>query len=188
MEEDLKVWERIKQGDSSAVKVLHDRYYYQLYFYGKKICRNPSVLDEAVSDCFIKLWTRRNDLLIVRSVRSYLFLMLRNALIDILRQKDHAIYLEEASFLDLPNDELHEELDRYSKLYSTLEQLPEQRRRILELAVFESFTYAQIAEKLHISVNTVKTQMGRAYRFIKEELDPKSLQLFLMIKTRRPLV
>jgi RNA polymerase sigma-70 factor (ECF subfamily) len=107
--------------------------------------------------------------------------MLRNGLIDILRRKDHTLYFEEGSIPDLPDEEMHEELDRYAKLYSTLEKLPEQRRRILELAVYESFSYAQIAERLHISVNTVKTQMGRAYRFIKEELDPKSLQLFFML-------
>jgi len=65
-----------------------------------------------------------------------------------------------------------------------LEKLPEQRRRILELAVFESFTYAQIAEKLQISINTVKTQIGRAYRFLKEELDPRSIQLLFLLKSK----
>ena len=184
MEEDLIIWERIRSGEAPAVKALHDRYYYQLHLYGKKLCHNSTVLDEAVSDCFIKLWTRRNDLMISRSVKSYLFLMLRNGLIDILRRKDHTLYFEEGSVPDLPDEEMLDELDRYAKLYNTLEKLPEQRRRILELAAFQSFSYAQIAEKLHISVNTVKTQMGRAYRFIKEELDPKSLQLLFMIRTR----
>ena len=181
MEEDLKIWERIREGDTTAVKALHDRYYYQLHLYGKKLCHNSTLLDEAVSDCFIKLWTRRKDLVITRSVKSYLFLMLRNGLIDLLRRKDHTLYFEEGTVPDLPDEEMHEELDRFAKLYTTLERLPTQRRTILELAVFESFTYAQIAEKLHISVNTVKTQMGRAYRFIKEELDPRSLQLLFML-------
>jgi RNA polymerase sigma-70 factor (ECF subfamily) len=79
------------------------------------------------------------------------------------------------------------ELDQYARLYSALEKLPEQRRRILELAVFESCTYAQIAERLGISVNTVKTQMGRAYRFLKEELDPKSINLLFMLRSKFPI-
>jgi Sigma-70 region 2 len=78
MEEDLKLWRKIGLGDTTAVKALHDKYYYQLYLYGKKICHNSAVLDEVVSDCFIKLWTRRNELLIDRSLKAYLFLMLRN--------------------------------------------------------------------------------------------------------------
>ena len=183
MEDDLKLWEKIKNGDTSAVKALHDRYYYQLYLFGKKMYHNPAALEEVVSDCFIKLWTKRSDLVIARSVKSYLFLMLHNGLIDILRQKDRTEHLEDGSIPDLPDDEMNSELDRYALLYSTLEKLPEQRRRILEMAVFESFSYALIAEKLDISVNTVKTQMGRAYRFLKEELDPKSLQLIFMLKS-----
>jgi len=184
MEDDLKLWEKIRNGDTSAVKVLHDRNYYHLYLFGKKMCRNQDVLDEAVSDCFIKLWTKRNDLVIERSVKSYLFLMLRNTLIDILRRKDNTIHFEEGSFPELPDEETQNEFDRFAMLHNAMEKLPGQRRRILELAVYESCSYVQIAEKLQISLNTVKTQMGRAYRFLKEELDPKSLQLLFLIKSR----
>jgi len=183
MEEDLKLWREIGLGDTTAVKALHDKYYYQLYLYGKKICHNSAVLDEVVSDCFIKLWTRRNELLIDRSLKAYLFLMLRNGLIDVHRKKNILIHFEEGIFPDLPDEENQNELDHYAFLYNALEKLPEQRRRILEMAVFESCTYVQIAEKLKISVNTVKTQMGRAYRFLKEELDPKTLQLLFIIKS-----
>jgi RNA polymerase sigma-70 factor (ECF subfamily) len=155
-----------------------------LLLYAQKFSVHLSVLDESVSDCFIKLWTRRKELFIERSVKSYLFLMLRNGMIDLLRKKKHSVSFEDGAIPDLPDDEMHNELDRYASLYNAISKLPDQRRRILEMAVFESFTYAQIAEKLNISVNTVKTQMGRAYRFLKEELDPKSIQLLFIIKVR----
>lgn len=184
MEKDLTIWEKIRNGDALAMKELHDKYYYQLYLYAQRISNHPSILDEAVSDCFIKLWTRRNELVIERSVKSYLFLMLRNGMIDMLRSKKHSLHFEDKAIPDLPGDDVLDELDRYASLYNAINKIPDQRRRILELAVFESFTYAQIAENLNISVNTVKTQMGRAYRFLKEELDPKSVQLFLMIRSR----
>jgi RNA polymerase sigma-70 factor (ECF subfamily) len=44
-------------------------------------------------------------------------------------------------------------------------------------------TYDQIAEKLHISKNTVKTQIGRSYQFLREELDPKAILLFFQLKS-----
>lgn len=182
MDDDLKLWERVRNGDVSAIKILHDRYYYQLYLYAKGIYHNPSILDEAVSDCFIKLWTKRTDLVITKSVKAYLFMMLHHNLIDILRRKDITIHFDEGSFPELPDEESQNDLDKYARLYIALGKLPEQRRKILELAVFESYSYAQIAEKNKISINTVKTQIGRAYRFLKEELDPKSLQLLFMIK------
>ncbi len=184
MNEDLKLWERIKAGDTLALKMLHERYYYQLYFYAQKSFHNEEGIDEAVSDCFIKLWTKRSEISIIRSVKSYLFLILRNNLIDIHRKKKGITHLEDLKYADFPDEETLVDLDQFAKLYQALEKLPEQRRRILELAVFESLSYAQIAEKLQISINTVKTQIGRAYRFLKEELDPKTIQLFLMIRTK----
>jgi RNA polymerase sigma-70 factor (ECF subfamily) len=183
MEDDLILWENIRYGDSQALKVLHDRYYHQLYLYAKKLYHNQSGLDEAVSDCFIKLWTKRSDLVIIHSVKSYLYLMLHNGLIDTIRKRNEFIMLDVSSIPELPDEESENELDNFSRLYGALEKLPEQRRRILELAIFESCTYAQIAEKLQISVNTVKTQIGRAYRFLKEELDPKSMQLMFILRT-----
>jgi DNA-directed RNA polymerase specialized sigma24 family protein len=53
---------------------------------------------------------------------------------------------------------------------------------LLEMAVFDSKTYNEIAEELHISKNTVKTQMGRAYKHLKEMLDPKEFSLFIFIR------
>lgn len=183
MDDDLKLWKRIKAGDSLALRELFDRYYYQLQLDAKKVFHNQIEIEEAVSDCFIKIWVKRNEINIVRSLRSYLFLMVRNSLIDIQRKKKGIVHLEELIYKELPDEETLNELDKYAKLYLALEKLPRQRRRILEMAVFESLSYAQIATELSISNNTVKTQIGRAYRFLKEELNPESLQLFFMLRS-----
>ena len=183
MEDDLSLWNKIRvNGDVQALKVLHDRYYNQLYLYTRKIYNNSDGWDEAVSDCFIRLWTKRNDILIDRSVRNYLFLMLRNGLIDNLRKKKGIVFSEVNSLPEIPDEGFDNDADHLTRLYIAMDKLPVQRRRILELAVYESATYNQIAEKLNISVNTVKTQIGRAYRFLKEELDPKSFQLLFLIQ------
>jgi len=184
MDDDLTLWKNIQNGDTRALKVLYDRYYYQLYLYAKKIYHHQSGLDETVADCFIKLWTKRNEIVIDRSVKSYLFVILRNGLFDLSRKRNGIILLEVNAVPEIPDTETPNEFDYYARLYNALEKLPEQRRRILELAVFESCSYAQIAEKLNISVNTVKTQMGRAYRFLKEELDPRSINLLFMIQSK----
>jgi RNA polymerase sigma-70 factor (ECF subfamily) len=77
----------------------------------------------------------------------------------------------------ISDEQFFEEQEFYAKLYQVIERLPEQRRRILELAAFESLTYKEIAERLEISVNTVKTQMGRAYQYIKEQFSAKNVVL-----------
>ncbi len=101
--------------------------------------------------------------------------MFRKGLIDLFR-KERAIKLLEVSFTtELPDNETIIEPDHYGRRYIALEKLPEQSRGILEPAVFESCTCAQIAEKLGISDNMVKTQMGCAYRFSRKNSIQRAL-------------
>ena len=53
-------------------------------------------------------------------------------------------------------------------VYSAINKLPSVRRKIFILCYFKGLKYSQVAEQLDISVNTVKVQMGRALKFIRE--------------------
>ncbi|MDP4185687.1 MAG: sigma-70 family RNA polymerase sigma factor [Bacteroidota bacterium] len=178
--DDTELWEEIKNNDTHALKILHDHYFYQMCLYGTKVIGDMSLVEEIVSDCFIKLWSGRGKLLIQGSLKAYLFLMLRNAMIDLSR-KSKKIFVDNIDvLLEIPDEDCIKEQEFYAELYRAISKLPDQRKKILELAVFESLSYKEIADKLNISVNTVKTQISRAYRFLKEELDPKSFFLLVM--------
>ncbi len=174
---DLQLWQNIKAGDKKALKELHDKYFNQMCLYAFKSTNGALVVEELVSDCFIKIWESRKKIDIKISVKRYIFFILRNSIIDYSRRSK--FLTESIDNIQEPADEAYfDEQRQYAYLYSVMAMLPEQRRVILEMAVFESMTYQQIAEKLNISKNTVKTQMGRAYRFLKEKLDPKDFYLF----------
>ena len=179
------LWENIKKGDKNALRKLHDRYFYQMYLYAKKSTNeNTGIAEELVSDCFIKIWENRKKIEIKCSTKHYLFIMLHNSIIDYYRKK--RILTDKLDYeIKAPGDEKEfDDQEEFAKLYSAMKQLPEQRRNILALAVFDSLTYNEIAAKLNISRNTVKTQIARAYRFLKETLDPKDFNLFLLSCTK----
>ena len=151
--------------------------------YSLKIYSDPIIIEELVSDCFIKLWEGRYRLEIKSSVKHYLFLMLKNSILDFFRKQK--IYTEPIeNFPELPSEEEFEGERSFAKLYEAIDQLPEQRRRIIEMAVFESMSHQEISERLGISKTTVRTQIGRAYRFFREKLDPEDLFLFFLFKRR----
>ncbi len=172
--DDNYLWRDIKQGDRQALKKLHGKYFHPMCFYAARSIRGNSCLaEELVSDCFIKLWENRKKIDIQTSVTHYLFIILHNAVIDQFRKKNMLTepYSQEFS---APGDE--DEFDKqleYARLHLAVRKLPDQCRKVLELAVFESLTYKEIAEKLQISCNTVKTQIGRAYKRLREILGPK---------------
>lgn len=174
---DQQVWNNIVSGDVDALRVLHDRYYCQMLLWACKHVKDESLAEELVSDCFIRLWERRELIFIEKSLKAYLFLMLRNIIVSEFRKSKHLQVQGYDVLPEFPDDAEMQQNEFYAQLYNVIQKLPEQRRRILEFAVYDSLTYKEIAEKLQISVNTVKTQMGRAYQFLKEELDPKSFLL-----------
>lgn len=183
--DDQNIWAEIVQGDVLALRNLHDKYYYQLWLWASKYTHDETLAEELVSDCFIKLWERRNEILIEKSLRSYLYLMLRNQMVSEHRKSKKQIVFNSENLPDMPDEATINNQDFYADLYRAIRKIPDQRRKILELAVFDSLTYKEIAFRLGISVNTVKTQMGRAYQFLKEELDPKSFLLFSLFHNRR---
>jgi RNA polymerase sigma-70 factor (family 1) len=184
--EEKLLWAEIKNGDKTALKQLHNRYFHQMYLYAaKSVPDGNGLAEELVSDCFIKLWENRKHIEIQLSIKHYLFMMLHNGIIDHYRKK--RVLTEPITHdISVPSDEKDfDDQKQYSQLYLAVKRLPEQCRRVLELAIFESLSYNEIAEKLHISRNTVKTQMGRAYRSLKEMLDPKDFNFFLLFKKEK---
>ncbi len=173
------MWENIKNGDKNSLKILHDKYFHQMILYSMKSVPESGEAEELVSDCFIKVWEKRKKIEIKESVKNYLFFVLRNAIIDYHRS-NKVITEPLEQLVDFADESYFDEQSRYTDLYQALNKLPIQRKKILEMAVFDGMTYQEIADSLQISRNTVKTQIGRAYRFLKENLNSKSYLFFLL--------
>ena len=75
--------------------------------------------------------------------------------------------LMNACFLYVDDEDPEQFIEDVGKL---LDKLPEKRKIVLELCVIESKSYAEIAELLGISLNTVKDHVKKAYAFLREEL------------------
>ncbi|MGM0620955.1 MAG: RNA polymerase sigma factor [Bacteroidota bacterium] len=183
--EDLYLWKNIKDGNKGALKKLHNKYYSQMCLYAIKSTEgNTALAEELVSDCFIKIWENRKKIEIQISVEHYLFLMLHNNIIDHHRKRKIISEPLTKDFISPGHVKDFDDQKKYARLYKAVKELPEHCREILELAVYDSLSYNEIAERLHISRNTVKTQMGRAYKHLREMLDPKDFNFFLVVRKR----
>ena len=166
-------WRRIRVGDKSVFNAMFDYYYQPLCSFVLLYVKDKQAVEDIVIDCFVKIWEERETLEIKSSLQNYLVTLVKNSAIDYLRKKQLQFSeLENLSF-SIPDEEQDPLKDAgiLNQLYNAIDKLPEQRRLILKMAAFEGKSYAQIAGELHISVNTVKTQMSRSYKFLKEELD-----------------
>ena len=145
------------------------------------VLNDRQLAEEAVQDVFIKLWETGDSLSIDTSLSAYLIKMTRNRSIDYLRANERRIKTVSIEDLEIQlqlhkygmEDSIDEELftDALEEaLNKAIKQLPAQCRQIFILNRLEGFSTKEIAEKLQISVSTVKTQISRALIRLKETI------------------
>ncbi|MFC1555343.1 sigma-70 family RNA polymerase sigma factor, partial [candidate division KSB1 bacterium] len=123
---------------------------------------------------FYKLWLNRDKLNITISLRSYLYKTVRNSALNYNRDKKgfSIISLDSDALEDMSQTPL-EKLDQkeiLTLLQLSIEKLPEKCRQIFIMNRYDGLKYRQIAEILDVSVNTVETQMGRAFKKLRKQL------------------
>jgi len=167
--------------DKRAYAILFEKYHAPLFRFAETYVCCPGLAEDIVQEVFIKLW--ENPLRRVsKSLRSYLFLMVRNACIDYLRsvqvedKKKQKLFdaqiLSDSSDLDI-DDNISQ------KIKDAIEELPEQCREVYQMSVFDGLKYSEISEELNISVSSVKVQVFRAKNSLREKLT--NLREFLIL-------
>ena len=165
-------WEKIRESDKSVFDKMFDYHYQPLCSFVYHYIEDKQVVEDIVIDCFSKIWEERLSLNIKSSLQNYLITIVKNSAITYLRHNQLQFTNFDTIINSIPDevtDPLYEP-EILNKLYHAINKLPEQRRKILKMAAFEEKSYAEIAEELNISINTVKTQMSRSYKFLKVEL------------------
>ncbi|RIH67244.1 RNA polymerase sigma-70 factor [Mariniphaga sediminis] len=139
--------------------------------------------EDLVQDVFVTFWEKREDLKIKTNLQNYFFTAIKNhALNQVQRDKSQTVPLSEL-LIDLAEEENHERFDDEElavNIALAIDELPAACRNIFTLAYREKLTYQQIASHLDISKNTVKTQMGIAYRQLREKLKKWVVVLFCL--------
>lgn len=172
----------LRWGEEIAFETIFRKYFIKLCLYAEHHVRNHKIAEEIVEDFFCHLWDNCQSLTISSSLIGYLFKGVHNRCLNYLRDlKVRQQYLAESKYF-LTDDELltATSSDAYNSEFITREleenisiainALPEQCRAVFCLNRFENLTYSEIAEKLGISINTVKTQMTRALRKLRDSL------------------
>lgn len=162
----------LRRRDNMVFGQIFEKYHASMFRFAETFVFRAEVAEDIVQEVFIKIW-EKPDIQIERSLKSYLFLMVRNSCIDYLRalqvEDKRMRKLLEAQILsdttDLEFDDVTSEI-----IKRTINKLPEQCRQVYQLSVYDSLKYNDIALKLNISVSAVKVQMFRARKYLRENL------------------
>ena len=141
--------------------------------------------EEAVQYVFVRLWEYRSDLNIGISLKNYLFTMTKNYVLNVIRNENSAIekQYELAQRTSEYEDDFVEKLENRERMdifYKALDKLPEQKREICLLKVREELSNKEIAERMNLSVNTIKTHYSEALKLLRIHLK-KMLMIILFL-------
>ena len=165
----------------------YDRFYAALCVYVSKILPVPDAVEDLVQEVFISVWEGKRTFSDIKELTNYLYrACYNNALLYIRNNQIHDTILSSLAEEESVEDEdmiyaltVKEEIIR--QLYYYIEELPSEQRRIILMRI-EGYTWEEIAERLEISINTVKTQKTRSYKFLRERLGDFHNSLFISLK------
>jgi RNA polymerase sigma-70 factor, ECF subfamily len=142
-------------------------------------------LDDAkniVHEVFMSLWEKFEALPEETNFKSYLYTAVRNKSLNFIRDKKKHVMLEDAEDLALFEENVSMESAELEKeIEIGLQLLPEKCREVFELSRQEGLKYAEIAEKLNISIKTVEAQMSKALSILRDHLRDFILLLIFLL-------
>ncbi len=171
---DTEMLNRIQRGDKDAIALLFDRYQRPLCRYASQLLKDRIAAEDAVDDVFTMILSQPSVAQNVRSLRSWLFRVVRNRCLAFSRADRHnrAIGgMNEVWDATTPLDILAE-TDLQSLVRDAVGRLKEAYRDVVILREFEGMTYSEIAEVLEEPLSTVKFRLFKAREALVGLLGP----------------
>jgi RNA polymerase sigma-70 factor (ECF subfamily) len=166
---------------------LYHLYFADLVVFAQSYVYQQDIAEDMVQECIFQLWDSKTSLGINKSVKSYLYSSVRNKCLNHLRRlqvEDKYRQKEMQAISLMGNYELVDDEELIEKVKAAIDQLPEKCRETFKMSVIQDMKYKEIAEELDVSINTVKDQIKRAYRFLREHRfdDYLKVLVFLMLR------
>lgn len=156
------------------IELLFKAHYRELCLFGVRFTGNMAVAEDVVQNVFLHFINQNVSFDHIKNPRTYLFTAVRNACIKNVKQKQIRMRVEShANSPDAIHDSMEKtmiEMERTLQIYCAIDSLPHQCKTIFVHCQVDRMKYQEAAEELNISVNSVKTQMKKAYRLLRHKL------------------
>lgn len=178
-------FKRMQQGDAKAFEYFFKEYTDLLYAHALGFVKEREPAEDIVQDVFVYFWHNRKKICYTGSIYAYLQRAVRNACINYReheqvkqRYEQEILYTEEGTFNWEEVDDVRKIRE---KLLESLNRLPERCRQIFMMSCVDGLKYREIACKLNVSENTVKTQVKLAYKKLREEVNLPKEELSILL-------
>lgn len=182
VENDEELLRSLRSDSEEAFTCVYDRYHRLLYVLAYRYLKDTAFAEDATQHVFMRLWESRALLVAGMNLRNFLYTMMKNHVLNVIRDQNTAIEKNYEIAQSAPEyeDELLakiEEKDMMRRLYEEIDRLPEQKRLVCLYKLRGNLSNQEIAERMRISVPTVKTHYAQAIKALRIRFE----KLFLIL-------
>jgi RNA polymerase sigma-70 factor (ECF subfamily) len=170
-ESDAVLLDRIREQDSAALRTLFQRYYSRVYWFVQRRLHDANLAEEVVADVFFEVWRSAHSFAGASRPSTWIFGIAHFKCVgahrDRRRHKRASVIPTNVETLHrfADDDDMDGRLGAREELrlvQQAIAALPEEQRRVIELALIQGLPYEEIANQLQVPEGTVKTRVARA--------------------------
>ena len=179
------IWKSIREKNIKVFESYYKEHYKSFYLMACKYLKDPILAEEIINDVFMKIWEDGDNIKIEISLKSYLYKAVINRSLNMLQKlKKEMQQRTQVNFIPDEAYELKqmEENELKIKLYSAIDKLPEQCKKVFEMSRFDELKQQEIADKLGISIKTVKNHITHALKELNKSIGNFIILLLIIIK------
>ena len=160
---------KLHSSDERIFKEIFKKYYLPVRSFAWRFVKDNDIAEDIVQDCFLNVWEKRLTFNVITEIRSYLYTSTRNACLDYLK---HEQIKQKQEYI------LEEEVD--ALIHQAIGTLPRQAQKMV-IMTLNGDSNLEIAQKLNVTVNTVKSTKLKAYQILRKRL--RNVQWLLVLLT-----
>ncbi len=149
----------------------------KLFRYAKRILQDYDEAEDIVQDVYTKLWANKEQLGEKKNLEAFAMTVTKNLCIDRFRSRGYQSSNTgvDAAEIDISSksispQKITEQKDAVQLVRNILETMPENMRVVVQLRDMEGLEYDEISLITGTNISTLKVNLSRARKRIREEL------------------
>ncbi|MGI6519683.1 MAG: RNA polymerase sigma factor [Fermentimonas sp.] len=169
--EDHALFLLLKKRDKEAFSMIYQKYHRYLYALALKYLKNPEAAEDAVQHVFVKLWESTAKINIEINLKNYLYTMTKNYILNTIRDRKEEVSIHYVNAqADGEGEDILKKIEEEQLtelLYEQIDLLPPQKKEVCLRKLKTSDSNQQIADKMGISIHTVKSHYQEALKILR---------------------
>jgi len=162
----------LKKGNEASFKKAYLDYYDKLINVARRFNFTVLTPQDFVQETFLRVYNKRELLNEEVLFDKQLFTICKNIIINHLNRENKIIQLDPLQF-EMGQEETETDIfeERKEKLFTFINQLPEQQQKIFTLHKLENLSYKEIAAITDLSEKTIANHIYLASKFIRKKIE-----------------